>query len=918
MTGQDLIALSVVVEPWLRAGAIAGFLVLLADWFFRRQQMRTEPALDAPLSPHQERRLLLLVVGIGTLLRFVDWDGDATPPFWWAETSTLYVDRILREGTFSSAWLRTFRLTQVADPHQSAFVLPVHAGLQALMGPRFGLPVLVGASFGSLAIPLAWALGRRVRSPAFGLAFAMLVACSPIMLTWSRLSALCIASVSHVLLAMLVGWEAGRRGSVVLALAAGVVAWTSVYLYYAARLGIPLAIAALMAGAQRVQRLRRGILLALVAAIAFLATAWTLHGRGFALTALWPDYTGYAGNKGERTVSELLSQNAASVVRELWHTVERCFADRRTGWQSEVWLPGMANGGLWIVPVALLGIVGLVSTLRHARHQWLWLALGAVGLALPAFSAMTSRRTLVLDLAWCAFAAHGLFAVVDTLGARAVPATRRRLAAFGVGLIASWSVAAVFALDAALPRGGGQHIPFGDAGFGDGVTCRRCLEAARTWRDEMADGAFVVLFDNDVFRENRTSPGGLIAYGKIAPLVAATPDRFVEAYSLMAGIDDEPPLPGRVFDPASTDFVTHLQTQIERTRPKRIVWHFERPTSWERWLAGRLAAAGGTQDTFATPLSPTHGIRVATPWAQRAGAFAVLRDLVTGLAPDADSPCISLTARDGFEMSSPPFLVAGDGSGLDAPPVWLATSFDTHRYASLDFVAPLPIGAVVTPSSETTPRRIDLVGRFGQRVLFDLPSLARTDLPGVADGSHGLNCATYADGHWWVLDAWTGAVTSAHPGASSVPKGDWIGIASDPSGALVLASGSQTIAVFDPQRQTEIARFPARVSPSVRVTTDECTPLAVGAHWIAIADLRTSVLSVYDRTGRDLGTRRLDRELRVPLTLTTIGGVGQYLAVGIGTMVRIFELRIDRDCPVSRPDGASDGRRVPSSPKRPS
>jgi hypothetical protein len=122
-----------------------------------------------------------------------------------------------------------------------------------------------------------------------------------------------------------------------------------------------------------------------------------------------------------------------------------------------------------------------------------------------------------------------------------------------------------------------------------------------------------------------------------------------------------------------------------------------------------------------------------------------------------------LTVRDGFEMSSPPFLVAGDGSGLDAPPVWLATSFDTHRYASLDFVAPLPIGAIVTPSSETTPRRIDLVGRFGQRVLFDLPSLARTDLPGVADGSHGLNFATYADGHWGA-DAWTGAVTRRIPG----------------------------------------------------------------------------------------------------------------------------------------------------------
>jgi hypothetical protein len=196
---------------------------------------------------------------------------------------------------------------------------PVHAGLQALMGPRFGLPVLVGAAFGSLAIPLAWALGRRVRSPAFGLAFAMLVACSPIMLTWSRLSALCIASVSHVLLAMLVGWEAGRRGSVVLALAAGVVADERVPVRgppSGSRSQSPRS----WRGAQRVQRLRRGILLALVAAIAF-RNGVTPTTRVRADGA--PDHTGYAGNKGERTVSELIASERRSVVRELWHMVER-------------------------------------------------------------------------------------------------------------------------------------------------------------------------------------------------------------------------------------------------------------------------------------------------------------------------------------------------------------------------------------------------------------------------------------------------------------------------------------------------------------------------------------------------------------------------------------------------------------------
>jgi hypothetical protein len=71
----------------------------------------------------------------------------------------------------------------------------------------------------------------------------------------------------------------------------------------------------------------------------------------------------------------------------------------------------------------------------------------------------------------------------------------------------------------------------------------------------------------------------------------------------------------------------------------------------------------------------------------------------------------------------------------------------------------------------------------------------------------------------------------------------------------VLASGDQSIAVFDPESATVLARFPARVGPSVRDAPDECTPLAVGDGWIATVDLRTSVLSVYDRSGRDFGTR---------------------------------------------------------------
>ena len=62
---------------------------------------------------------------------------------------------------------------------------------------------------------------------------------------------------------------------------------------------------------------------------------------------------------------------------------------------------------------------------------------------------------------------------------------------------------------------------------GDGIACRRCLDAAKEWAREIEDGAFVVLFDNDVMRENRTSPGGLPGYGKIAALVAGLAALFL-------------------------------------------------------------------------------------------------------------------------------------------------------------------------------------------------------------------------------------------------------------------------------------------------------------------------------------------------------------------------------------------------------
>src|SRR5262249_7367 len=70
----------------------------------------------------------------------------------------------------------------------------------------------------------------------------------------------------------------------------------------------------------------------------------------------------------------------------------------------------------------------------------------------------------------------------------------------------------------------------------------------------------------------------------------------------------------------------------------------------------------------------------------------------------------------------------------------------------------------------------------------------------------------------------------AHDGAGRrwVPRAPWIGITRGRTGELILASADQTVVVPDVGARRVIARFPATVSSSSRVETDECSPLAAG------------------------------------------------------------------------------------------
>src|SRR5262249_937578 len=150
-----------------------------------------------------------------------------------------------------------------------------------------------------IAVVAAWRLGRAAESPLFGVVFAALVAASPLQLTWSRLGGINIGSPAHVLLVLWCGWLVGSRRGVLAAGGLGVLAWCSVYQYFAARMGLLLAPVAVSAGWRSAGR-SLGRLGGLLAALALgIATCAAAHHLANPTQSLWPEYRGYVGNQNE-------------------------------------------------------------------------------------------------------------------------------------------------------------------------------------------------------------------------------------------------------------------------------------------------------------------------------------------------------------------------------------------------------------------------------------------------------------------------------------------------------------------------------------------------------------------------------------------------------------------------------------------
>jgi hypothetical protein len=163
----------------------------------------------------------VLAILLGALLaRTLFWDRPLNLPYWFAQTTPLYVAELLKQGTFWQWWGHLFTVYQQTEPQLSALMLPVATLFQVLLGPSLHLPVLVGAFWGLSAVLLGWALGRSATSKLFGLCFAGFIAVSPLQLVWSRTA----ESRSGERVSLLVLWcsfLAGRRRSAA-ALLAGV------------------------------------------------------------------------------------------------------------------------------------------------------------------------------------------------------------------------------------------------------------------------------------------------------------------------------------------------------------------------------------------------------------------------------------------------------------------------------------------------------------------------------------------------------------------------------------------------------------------------------------------------------------------------------------------------------------------------
>src|SRR5262245_64958936 len=908
---SNLLVASATIERGLWVLCVLLGILLVARMLRRRTPAAGPLAIDTAT----ERRAMLVVVVWVLVSRLVGYASAQQPRWYFAGVSILHIADLLRDPGAWRHWLDTFRNLQVIYEHESPIQAPVAAVVQLVLGPSIELPTIVGTVWAVLAVLVAWRLGRIVETPAYGVLFAALVAVAPLQIAWARLGGIYIGASAAVLCVAWTAWVAGQRGGALAAFASGCVAWSGVYFYYPARVTLGLVFVALWGGWRRSRgTLRRLAVLTFATAAGLAACMWLAHAMSPS-QSLWPSYGTYLGTRGETrrrgwlasSWGSIRQQGALAVRNYLWSErmadIVPLLPARPSRWAGSALQPGMTSGGLVLLPVLLLGALGLVRGLRHPVEHGLWLALAAAGFLSPLLGYPSARRFLVLDVAWCAFAALGLLTLLESpLLAPVTTRGRWRWAGALLAGLGLWSAAAL-ALSAALLPSQLVHIPFAESGFGDGATCLGCVRTARDWEREIEEGHMVVFFDTDVYRENATFPGGIWLYGKTAALAAGRPDLLLDYYALVSNFDPSPPRPGAVAQSPPDDVAAALAARIDAARPQAIDWWFIQPNAWERRLADVLVAAGSTR-TFPPPRA-TWGadrtsvsadpILVETPWQRRGEALSALRALVD---PPPTRRCVRLEHVATQEYGRWTLLVAPvrmTEDDRDDPPRWAVASRDDAEVWGVQRAVSEPVAFQYEVARDGTAS-VNVVDVGGVARAWTPTGDEYPQSPIAGPRPPGHDCQRLKAGEGWVVDPVAGTLHLPGNPPATLALGA-VGL-SVLDGQPVVATADQSLWVFDPIERKPVRQFPALTAPTRRLHFGECAMLASGQGWIASLDHLRGDLYVYDSTGLPLGRVSLARAVgTAPRAVHSIRGAGNYLGVGHDTAVTTLRLVRDRTCP---------------------
>lgn len=862
---------------------IGGLAVILFALVFKLQKLRSGGAKCTPeLSSKAQWFLLVGIVTLGAGLRLIWWDLPLTAPWSFSQIEPLLVMDLIERGQVLEEWKRSWENFQTVTPVSSPFLIPISVALYKILPLNFHTPALTGGLMGICSLPIVFMLGRTVAGPFFGLLLAGFFAASPLEVVWSRTAGVPYAGTPHFILSLIFGYLAGKRKSYMLGMFAGLLTWCSLYYYFALRMVFPLTFLAIFCGlldndSREVKRDYVAMLAVFASALIIVLACFVLFGNEKLNSILWPTFHGYPGNKGEIGVSDFYEKNITHVLKELPSIFRFYFYEGRGGSELLTAEPfwGLDGGGWCNLSVIILGLLGLSALFAKPTKLVFWSGIFVCGVLIPLLSRSMPRRFLVMDLAWSAFAAEGLLLVIGAI----YYTSRTRVAVVTVlffTALSAWTLLSISHFNLKLDRGV-QPIPWGQSfnqdGIADGLTCLRCLDLGKELAEKIKQNELVVLVDSDYRREGLAIPAGLSVYGHLAGLSAGRVENFVDFYRKSLVIP-APPLRALLFvekDPVAED----LPTRISRIKPRKVVFHFERPNVWERWLTRQLEAIGGTAHEFATPLGDAKGVQVTLPQESYDELSELLnRTLSLGkyAVPACNFPELQLQPAG---VPSPRQLLA---SGVEGDP-WIPKGVDD-----------LCVSGTELGDSKGETQCIDRYPKYrfaselvaaGQRDYLALyPTRLDPILSSVRRIGIGFKCGAKVSGERLTVNSILGTLNPVDP-ALKLGAGSWTGLKVQ-ADRLLLSRDTGDLELY---RLPDLTRLLTVSSNSIPLAGEDnefgaCTTLLLGENFIGSYNNIDAVLRLYDLQGTELSSCRLDQLVGVPKSfITAVSTFGNKLGV---------------------------------------